>query len=93
MHCPVCGCNSDSKMTNEACFFDFQVCKYNHQISNTEKKAWAEFCKRKAFNRSSNNRMFSFHYTADAFEPGLFVAYTFLFSPTSSSYPYAKTSA
>ena len=42
--------------------------------------AWVEFCKRKTCNRSSNNRMFSLHYTADAFEPGLSVAYTFFFS-------------
>ena len=48
MYCPAYGCNSDCKMTNEMCFFYFQVCKsLNKQY---RKKAWVEFCKRKAFN-------------------------------------------
>ena len=47
-------------------FFDFQVCKSQNQ--QYRKKARVEFCKRKALNRSSNTRMFSLHYTADAFE-------------------------
>ena len=36
MYCPVYVCNSDSKMTNEVCFFDFQV--ESHQVSNTEER-------------------------------------------------------
>ena len=36
MYCPVYGCNSDSKVTKEVRFFNFQVA--NHQVSNTEKK-------------------------------------------------------
>ena len=34
MYCPLYVRNSDSKMTNEVCFFDFEI--KNHQISNTE---------------------------------------------------------
>ena len=50
-------------------FFDFQVCKSRNQ--QYRKKARVEFCKRKAFNRLSNTRMFSLHYAADTFEPEL----------------------
>ena len=63
MHCPVYSCN---RLTVTAkwrmkCFFRFPSRKSSNQ--QYRKKAWVEFCKRKAFNRSSNTRMFSRHYT------------------------------
>lgn len=68
MYCPVYGCNSDSKMTSEVRFFRFPSGKSSDQ--QYRKKAWIEFCKRKAFKPSSNTRICSLHFAEDAFEPG-----------------------
>jgi hypothetical protein len=70
MYCPVYGCNSDSqqKSDNETLhFFRFPDGKTSQQKSR--RKAWIEFCKRKAFTPSNCTRICSLHFTEDAYEP------------------------
>jgi hypothetical protein len=68
MYCPVYGCNSDSQCTSEIRFFRFPNDKSVDQ--QYRRKAWIEFCKRKAFKPSSCTRICSLHFAEDAFEQG-----------------------
>ena len=68
-YCPVYGCNSDAKKNpNRIHFFVFP--KGNSVAQQTRRKAWIEFCKRKAFIPLSNSRICSLHFSEDAYEPG-----------------------
>ena len=70
MYCPVYGCNSDSqKPANPPThFFSFPSGKSADQ--QYRRKAWIEFCKRKAFKPSSCTRICSLHFAENAYEPG-----------------------
>ena len=67
MYCPVYGCNSDSQKS-EIRFFRFPSGKSADQ--QYRRKAWIEFCKRKAFKPASCSRLCSLHFAEDAYEPG-----------------------
>lgn len=69
MYCPVYGCNSDGqKNTSGIHFFSFPSGKSVSQ--QNRRKAWIQFCKRKAFKPSSCSRVCSLHFAEDAYEPG-----------------------
>lgn len=68
-YCPVYGCNSDAKKNPSGIhFFAFPNGKSVSQ--QIRRKAWVEFCKRKAFKPLSNSRICSLHFAEDAYEPG-----------------------
>lgn len=70
MYCPVYGCTSDSQKPTSppTHFFSFPSGKSADQ--QYRRKAWIEFCKRKAFQPSSGTRICSLHFAEDAYEPG-----------------------
>ena len=69
MYCPVYGCNSDGQKPTSppTHFFCFPLGK--SAIQQHRRKAWIEFCKRKAFQPSSCTRICSLHFAEDAYEP------------------------
>lgn len=69
MYCPVYGCNSDSqkKVDEKISFFAFPRGKTPDQ--QYRRKAWIEFCKRKAFKPTPCTRICSLHFAEEAYEP------------------------
>lgn len=68
-YCPVYGCNSDAKKNPGGIHF-FAFPNGKSVAQKTRRKAWIEFCKRKAFRPLSNSRICSLHFAEDAYEPG-----------------------
>ena len=68
-YCPVYGCNSDNqKNTAGVHFFAFPSGKSADQ--QCRRKAWIEFCKRKAFKPSACTKICSLHFAENDYEPG-----------------------
>ena len=69
MYCPVYGCKSDFKKNMSSLHF-FRFPNGNSGAQQKRRKAWIEFCKRKAFEPLANSRICSLHFAEDAYEAG-----------------------
>ncbi len=69
-YCAVYGCNSDFKKAKSTGirFFSFPNAKSADQ--QCRRKAWVEFCKRKAFKPTMCTKVCLLHFTENAYEPG-----------------------
>jgi hypothetical protein len=69
-YCAVYGCNSDFKKAKSTGihFFAFPNAKSADQ--QYRRKAWIEFCKRKAFKPTNCTKICSLHFAEDAYEQG-----------------------